>query len=153
MSQLAAIFAHNLKSLRDASGKTQAQLAEDIGIDSVTIANYEGRRRWPKPAILAAIARVFQIPESRLFLDPTYVPKPTIKEAYEILGDALGLAGELPAMKRRLSATTNEGKAPDEIEEIVKQLNQANRNKIKYVMKGLLKKQREKEASQEKATG
>ena len=50
-----------LKELRIASGLTQKQLADSLGINSVTYLHYEKEQREPPLALLADIAKFFEV--------------------------------------------------------------------------------------------
>lgn len=50
-----------LRELRIASGLTQKQLADSLGINSVTYLHYEKEQREPPLALLADIAKFFEV--------------------------------------------------------------------------------------------
>ena len=50
-----------LKELREESGLTQKQLAERLGINSVTYLHYEKAQREPPLALLADMAKFFDV--------------------------------------------------------------------------------------------
>ena len=50
-----------LKELREDNGLTQKQLAEILGINSVTYLHYEKEQREPPLALLADIARFYKV--------------------------------------------------------------------------------------------
>jgi DNA-binding transcriptional regulator YiaG len=47
-----------IRALREALGMTQAQLAERIGVDKMTVARWEWGKLRPRPAAVAALDRV-----------------------------------------------------------------------------------------------
>ena len=56
------IFLGNrLKELREEKGLTQKQLAEQLGLNSVTYLRYEKSQREPSLSILADIANYFNV--------------------------------------------------------------------------------------------
>lgn len=62
-----------LKEAREASGKTQAAVAKEVGIDSVTLSRYE-RGVLPVPrATLLALSQVYNRPVEELGGTPLYV--------------------------------------------------------------------------------
>jgi transcriptional regulator with XRE-family HTH domain len=97
-------LAHNIAHLRKERGfASQSKLAEAAEISTVVVGRLESPKgSYPDESTVVAIAKALDVPESRLFQDPNHVPKPTPKEALEVIQEALGLAGERPAMKRRL---------------------------------------------------
>lgn len=50
-----------LKELREDNGLTQKQLAEILGINSVTYLHYEKEQREPPLALLADIAKFYKV--------------------------------------------------------------------------------------------
>lgn len=51
-----------LKELRESSGLTQKQLADILHINSVTYLHYEKSQRKPPLALLADIAKFYEVP-------------------------------------------------------------------------------------------
>lgn len=47
---------------------TQEQVASSVGVDPVSFRHYEYGKRFPKPEILEALARCFNVSESALFV-------------------------------------------------------------------------------------
>ncbi len=58
----------NLKRLRKKINLNQEELAIRAGVTTQTIKNYEQGRSWPGPDSIAAIAGVFGVPETELFI-------------------------------------------------------------------------------------
>ena len=64
-----------LKARREASGLTQEQLANRLGVTHSTISRWESeteKRRFPSANVLAAIAECLGIHISLLFIDPEH---------------------------------------------------------------------------------
>lgn len=61
------IFGERLKELRIEQGKTQAQVAEDLGISSVAYLHYEKNQREPSFDLLVNIAKYFNVSLDYLF--------------------------------------------------------------------------------------
>lgn len=61
------IFGERLKELRIEQGKTQAQVAEDLGISSVAYLHYEKNQREPSFDLLVNMAKYFNISLDYLF--------------------------------------------------------------------------------------
>ena len=61
------IFGERLKELRLEEGKTQDQVAKDLGISSISYLHYEKNQREPSFEILVAIAKYFKISLDYLF--------------------------------------------------------------------------------------
>lgn len=61
------IFGERLKELRMEQGKTQAQVAEDLGISSVAYLHYEKNQREPSFDLLVNIAKYFDVSLDYLF--------------------------------------------------------------------------------------
>ena len=61
------IFGERLKELRLEQGKTQDQVAKDLGIFSISYLHYEKNQREPSFEILVAIAKYFKISLDYLF--------------------------------------------------------------------------------------
>ncbi len=57
----AKMFASRLKDLRNEQGLSQENLAKILGVDSSTIAKYEGGMMFPKMSKTLALARTFNI--------------------------------------------------------------------------------------------
>jgi transcriptional regulator with XRE-family HTH domain len=55
------ILGDRLKELREEKGKTQKQVAEDLGINSVTYLHYEKSQREPPLSLLADFALYFNV--------------------------------------------------------------------------------------------
>lgn len=55
------ILGERLKELREEKGFTQKQLAEKLGINSVTYLHYEKDQREPPLALLADIAKFYGV--------------------------------------------------------------------------------------------
>lgn len=60
-------FGERLKELRIEQGKTQAQVAEDLGISSVAYLHYEKNQREPSFDLLVNMAKYFNISLDYLF--------------------------------------------------------------------------------------
>lgn len=55
------LLGQRLKALREECGMTQAQLAEKLGLNSVTYLRYEKSQREPSLSLLADIAAFFDV--------------------------------------------------------------------------------------------
>lgn len=78
-----------LKLLRKAAGLTQAQLAEKINLDDVTVSRFENGTRTPSVEHLCWLADFFKVPTSH-FLDDESAP--SLVRAREISGVLLTLS-------------------------------------------------------------
>ena len=76
MSKTAENFIHNFRMLRDKSGLTQHQLAEELNIAHRTVQGYEHGTRFPKPENLDAIAAYFGLTTPELLSDRRVAPAP-----------------------------------------------------------------------------
>lgn len=79
MADLKNIIGKNIKKIRKARKWTQAQLAEKVGIEPVSIARIETGLNFPKEENLIAIAKTLDVDVSDLFVDRTPDKKSTIK--------------------------------------------------------------------------
>lgn len=61
------IFGKRLKELRLEQGKTQDQVAKDLGISSVAYLHYEKNQREPSFEILLKLAKYFNVSLDYLF--------------------------------------------------------------------------------------
>jgi len=59
-------FEEKLKNLREDSGLTQAELADELGVTEQTISAYERGHRLPKKQTLREIADLFGVSEEYL---------------------------------------------------------------------------------------
>ncbi|MDC7234801.1 MAG: helix-turn-helix domain-containing protein [Spirochaetales bacterium] len=64
-----SVFGKNLLFYRKDSGMTQKELAEKVGVQQVTIANYERGTRFPGEDLIYSLARALSISVSLLFTD------------------------------------------------------------------------------------
>ena len=55
------IFGQRLKELREERGMTQKQLAQALGLNSVTYLHYEKSQREPPLSLLADMAAFFEV--------------------------------------------------------------------------------------------
>lgn len=60
-SEMKIYLGQRLKELREEKGYTQKQLAEKLGINSVTYLHYEKEQREPPLALLADISRFYGV--------------------------------------------------------------------------------------------
>ena len=60
-SEMKIKLGQRLKELREEKGYTQKQLAEKLGINSVTYLHYEKEQREPPLALLADISRFYGV--------------------------------------------------------------------------------------------
>lgn len=60
-SEMKINLGQRLKELREERGYTQKQLAEKLGINSVTYLHYEKEQREPPLALLADISRIYGV--------------------------------------------------------------------------------------------
>lgn len=95
------IVAVNVAELRRQRGWTQETLAERADLSLTAIAHLETERRWPELTTIEKIAAALSVPASRLFVDPTYIPKPTVREALNVLAAAHGLEVRAPKRRRK----------------------------------------------------
>ncbi len=79
MADLKNIIGKNIKKIRKARKWTQAQLAEKVGIEPVSIARIETGLNFPKEENLIAIAKTLDVDVSDLFVDRAPDKKSTIK--------------------------------------------------------------------------
>jgi transcriptional regulator with XRE-family HTH domain len=92
---LGEVFTQNLKRFRDDRGLTQAGLAELLGVSEQTVWYYEAGKHWPKPDMVASIARELRIRPWQLFAakgEGGAIPP----ELAEHIGAAARLCGFLP---------------------------------------------------------
>lgn len=86
MITIEEIFAQNLKQLR--GNLTQAQVAEKANIPLRSLQRLE-QGQLPHRDNLVALARAFNVPESRLFFDESLAAKPGLAESLETISNAL----------------------------------------------------------------
>ncbi len=79
MADLKNIIGKNIKKIRKTRKWTQAQLAERVGIEPVSIARIETGLTFPKEENLVAIAKSLSVDVSDLFVDRIPDKKNTIK--------------------------------------------------------------------------
>lgn len=79
MADLKNIIGKNIKKIRKTRKWTQAQLAEKVGIEPVSIARIETGLTFPKEENLSAIAKTLDVDVSDLFVDRIPDKKNTIK--------------------------------------------------------------------------
>lgn len=90
MKTIEEILAFNLTELRKAAGfKSRQAFAEASGLPFPTYRDIEEGRSWPERKNIAAIARTLDVPETRLFADPEYIPTPTNKDILDAISVAL----------------------------------------------------------------
>ena len=87
----AKILGENVKIYRKRQGWTQEQLAEKTGLSREYIGSIEIGASWVGQASLCSIATALGVPDIELFQSRDVIVKPTIKEALETIGDALGV--------------------------------------------------------------
>lgn len=150
------ILAFQLRHLRKGLSWTQERLAEEAGVSVMTVQSLESCRTWVGIDTVSALAKALRVPEGRLFADPDGIPQPTPKEALEVLQEALGLAGQLPAMKRRLNA--EEKARPDlralpewkeRVMSLIEELNDKQKNIVEDFFKRLIAKNESKANKQD----
>ena len=61
MSSVAAIFAKNLKRIRNERQLTQAALAKQIGLTDVAIYNYEKAAQFPRSDVFDALCKALRV--------------------------------------------------------------------------------------------
>lgn len=79
MAELRNIIGKNIKKIRKAKKWTQAQLAEKVGIEPVSIARIEIGLNFPKEENISAIAKALNVEISDLFVDREADEKSTLK--------------------------------------------------------------------------
>ena len=79
MADLRSVIGKNIKKIRKSKKWTQAQLAEKIGIEPVSVARIETGLNFPKEENLSAIANVLGVEVSDLFVDWETDKKSTLK--------------------------------------------------------------------------
>jgi transcriptional regulator with XRE-family HTH domain len=84
MTNIANIFAHNLKEKRQKYGLTQAKLAEKVGVSTHHIAMIEIARHYPTLELVERIANTLEIEIYELFL-----VEPSPENAMERLHNSL----------------------------------------------------------------
>lgn len=101
------LFGDRLKSLREKSGMTQADLGKLIGVSDRVVGYYESNDRFPKkPEILQKISEVFEVSVDFLLgKDGAFIQSANeqygsagAKQAQEVLNDVQSLfaGGDLP---------------------------------------------------------
>lgn len=93
----------NIKKLRNKKGLTQKELAEIMGVTSITIQNYESNRREPKVEMLKRIADVLDASIFD-FLEEDHTWK---KDEIELLPDVNSDAGKARALFNKLTHEEN----------------------------------------------
>lgn len=81
------IFSLNLKALR--GERTQLQIADLAGIQLRQYQRLEAGAVPRKRHYVTALAKAHNVKETRLFLDPSAIPKPTPEDALKILAEAI----------------------------------------------------------------
>lgn len=79
MADLRSIVGKNIKKIRKTKKWTQAELAEKVGIEPVSIARIETGLNFPKEENLSSIANALDVGVSDLFIDRELNKKETIK--------------------------------------------------------------------------
>jgi len=79
VADLKNIIGQNVKKIRKSRKWTQAQLAEKVGIEPVSIARIEAGTNFPKEENLAAIAETLDVEVVDLFNDRSTDKKSTLK--------------------------------------------------------------------------
>ncbi len=79
MAELRNVVGKNIKKIRKAKKWTQAQLAEKVGVEPVSIARIETGLNFPKEENLTAIAAALDVNVSDLFVAKEADKKSTIK--------------------------------------------------------------------------
>lgn len=103
LETISKVFAENLKSLR--GERTQAAVAEAAGLPLRTYQSLEAGVIPRLPRVRQQLARALGVSESRLFIDPEYMPKPSKDAALQILRTSLALIERLPErLLKRLAA-------------------------------------------------
>ena len=86
---LLVAIGNNIRSARDSKGWTQAELAEAIKIEPVTLSRYETGARGPSITVLAQMAKVLGLSLSALMPDmgvlPSGKPRPEIARIAHLL--------------------------------------------------------------------
>ncbi len=76
MESIRLILGANLHDLRKERKMTQGQLASMIGYEVQSYHKWENGKAWPELETIIALARALNVPESRLFYDPSiFTPK------------------------------------------------------------------------------
>lgn len=73
MESIRAILSKNLRELRKEKGYTQSALASLAGFQETSYNRWETGKVWPEPDTIAILAKVLNVPESRLFLDQSII--------------------------------------------------------------------------------
>lgn len=92
MRTIREIFSENLRFYR--AGRTQAEMAEFIGIPFRTYQNMESGVSLPQQASISVAALKLGVSEAQLFQDRSSMPKPSPLEAWKVLSKQLRV--ELP---------------------------------------------------------
>ena len=58
---IASILSHNIRDLRTSNGITQQVMADKLGIDRKTLANYELMKSFPNVLMLENIAEILNV--------------------------------------------------------------------------------------------
>jgi len=59
-------LAGNLRAWRRANGYTHQQVADALGVSQVAVTNWANGKRFPRPALLVALARLMGVPPCQL---------------------------------------------------------------------------------------
>lgn len=70
MSESMRLFAKNLIEIRKMRNLTQEGLAELANLSQQSVSKYESARGWPGTKVVARLAEVLKVPESRFWFDP-----------------------------------------------------------------------------------
>lgn len=97
----------NVKRLRKAAEITQEELAHKANLSRTYIADLERAKVWVGPETISKIAAALNCDEAELFLDPNLNRKPSVREALNVLGGALGATVTYKKQKS-LSSKQNE---------------------------------------------
>ncbi len=79
MAELRNVVGKNIKTIRKAKKWTQAQLAEKVGLEPVSIARIETGLNFPKEENLTSIAKALNVSVSDLFVAKETDKRSTIK--------------------------------------------------------------------------
>lgn len=93
LANIKEVFANNLRTLR--GERTQAAMAEQLGIPFPSYKNLESGQFMPSHANVAIIAERLRIDEARLFADPAAISRPTRQQALDAVRRDIDILLEL----------------------------------------------------------
>ena len=96
MNNLSKILAKNMKLLRFNKNWNQSQLAEASGYSVENIKKLETGATWISASGVTQLAKAFNVEEDMLFFDNEKTQKPNLKDAFEVISNALSVFNNIP---------------------------------------------------------